>query len=348
MLYMLERTLREHYIVISLSFEAADDLFESRYLFVEGLVRRIAKKRRKLDVPLEIQNEWNTPVSEQFPFEDFNEKITRLCAHFPQKIVLMIDEVDKNADNQIFLSFLGLLRTKYLEQQKGEDDTFQSVILAGVYDIKNLKLKLRSGEEQKYNSPWNIAADFNIDMNFSVAEIAGMLLDYEKDHEFGMDVKELSQFIFDYTTGYPYLVSRLCRQLDDSVREKEDLAKQKAVWTKEGILKAVNQLLKESNVLFDDMHKKITKYPDLREMIYMMLFHGQIFPYHEQNAVMSVGKMFGFISEKDGHVEIANRIFEIWFYNLFISEDALKNQTYHAGLGAKKDMNCTLCQEPTF
>lgn len=70
----------------------------------------------------------------------------------------MIDEVDKSSDNQIFLSFLGLLRAKYLEQQKGQDHTFQSVILAGVYDIKNLILKLHPGQEAKYNSPWNIAA----------------------------------------------------------------------------------------------------------------------------------------------------------------------------------------------
>ena len=28
--------------------------------------------------------------------------------------------------------------------------------LAGVYDIKNLKLKLRPGSEHQYNSPWNI------------------------------------------------------------------------------------------------------------------------------------------------------------------------------------------------
>lgn len=54
----------------------------------------------------------------------------------------MIDEVDKSSDNQIFLSFLGLLREKYLKCQQGKDVTFHSVILAGVYDIKTLKLKL--------------------------------------------------------------------------------------------------------------------------------------------------------------------------------------------------------------
>lgn len=34
------------------------------------------------------------------------------------------------------------------------------VILSGVYDIKNLKLKIRKDETHQYNSPWNIAADF--------------------------------------------------------------------------------------------------------------------------------------------------------------------------------------------
>ena len=45
--------------------------------------------------------------------------------------------------------------------------TFQSVILAGVTDIKNLKRRLQPNEEHKFNSPWNIAADFNVDMSLS-------------------------------------------------------------------------------------------------------------------------------------------------------------------------------------
>ena len=84
---------------------------------------------------------------------------------------LIIDEIDKNSDNQLFLNFLGMLRNKYLLRNEGEDFTFQSVILAGVHDVKNLKLKLRADEERRYNSPWNIAVDFNMDMSFSKEEI---------------------------------------------------------------------------------------------------------------------------------------------------------------------------------
>ena len=60
--------------------------------------------------------------------------------------------------------------------------TFQSVILAGVYNIQNMKRKLREDEEHKQNSPWNIAADFDVEMSFSTGDISGMLREYEEDY----------------------------------------------------------------------------------------------------------------------------------------------------------------------
>lgn len=100
----------------------------------------------------------------------------------------MIGEVDKSSNNQVFLSFLSLLREKYLDQMKGRDITFKTVILAGVYDIKNLKLKLLPNAEPKYNSPWNVDADFNLDINLSRSEISSMLRDYENDRNIGIDI----------------------------------------------------------------------------------------------------------------------------------------------------------------
>lgn len=68
-------------------------------------------------------------------------------------MVMIIDEADKSSDNQIFLSFLGMLRDKYLKREMGRDSTFHSVILSGVYDIKNLKSKLRPEEEKSITVP---------------------------------------------------------------------------------------------------------------------------------------------------------------------------------------------------
>lgn len=101
------------------------------------------------------------------------------------------DEVDKSSDNQIFLSFLGLLREKYLKCQQGKDVTFHSVILAGVYDIKTLKLKLHPQEESKYNSLWNIADNNQMYMKvssdrnqFIVSEMLQMPLAMQKFYEY--------------------------------------------------------------------------------------------------------------------------------------------------------------------
>lgn len=69
--------------------------------------------------------------------------------------------------------------------------TFQSVILAGVYDIKNLKNKFT--DEHKMNSPWNIAADFDVDMSLTELGISGMLTDYEEDYHTGMNIQEMAK-----------------------------------------------------------------------------------------------------------------------------------------------------------
>jgi hypothetical protein len=125
-----------------------------------------------------------------------------------------------------------------------------------VYNIKNIKLKMindglytPTAEEGKiYNSPWNIAADFEVDMSFNPTEIAGMLAEYEADRHTGMDIPAISEYIHAFTSGYPFLVSRICQIID------EDMDKN---WTFEGVREAVNMLTDERNTLFDDIYKNL-------------------------------------------------------------------------------------------
>ena len=113
-------------------------------------------------------------------------------------MVLIIDEVDSASNNHVFIDFLAQLRSYYLK--RGRKPIFHSVILAGVYDIKNLKLKLSSDSEHQYNSPWNIAAEFDIDMGLSVKQIANMLQEYETDNHMGININAVAQYIFDFTS----------------------------------------------------------------------------------------------------------------------------------------------------
>lgn len=81
---------------------------------------------------------------------------------------------------------LSFLRAKYLRRHLGYEKAFHSVVLAGVHDIKTLKVKIRSETEQKYNSPWNIAADFEVVMSLQPEEIIPMLEDYAKERKVEM------------------------------------------------------------------------------------------------------------------------------------------------------------------
>ncbi len=51
---------------------------------------------------------------------EFNNFITDLIEFTEKKVVLIIDEVDKSCNNQLFLDFLGMLRIKYLLKNEGK------------------------------------------------------------------------------------------------------------------------------------------------------------------------------------------------------------------------------------
>lgn len=206
---------------------------------------------------------------------------------------------------------MGMLRNKYIKRVGNNIPTFWSVILAGVYDVKNMKLKLRPDEEKKYNSPWNIAVDFDVDMSFSPKEIATMLQEYESDHHTGMDITAMSEEIYKYTNGYPYLVSWLCKWMDKNTPDAWDIsAIQLAI---KGILNSRN------NTLFDSLRSNIENNAQLKDLIFHILYDGEAFMYNHANPVIELGEMFGIFINKNDYVAISNKIFEIYLYNYSIS-----------------------------
>ena len=318
----LKRILKDEYIVISISFEGTGDgSFESQEVFCLMLLRKISKALKFTSSSETYAQEWlNSEVS---TFDLLSDHITEMCKGKP--VVLMIDEVDKTSNNRIFIHFLGMLRDKFLARKNGEDDTFHSVILAGVYDIKNIKLKMvKEGshvptpeENKMYNSPWNIAIDFEVDMSFNPGEIATMLTEYEADHNLGIDIAMLSNEIYDCTGGYPYLVSRLCQHMDQKLNKD---------WTRDGVQKAINIILNEKNTLFDDMFKNLETYKDLYNLIYSVLIKGEQIAFVINNPLIELGAVFGFLGKNNyGTVAIANKIFEVAMTDYFVSKESLSH-----------------------
>ena len=328
----LASALSNDYIVFSLSLEAFDsDYYDSDGTFSFGfltliksaidfkMVKKLPEKLKQelLGAYAEIQ------VEKTITMDDFSTLISRLAMSTKKKIVVIIDEVDQASNHESFIKFLGLLRAKYLNREK--IPTFHSVILAGVYDIRNLKLKIRKDEEHSYNSPWNIAANFDVPMELSKNGIVGMLADYEADHSTGMDIDAMAKLLSDYTGGYPFLVSRLCQIMDEKLQKTEGFGSLSECWTKNGFLSALKVLLDERNTLFDDMMKKINDFPELRQLLYDTLCTGRRISFSQDDKPQNLALMFNFIRNDGGKVAVANRIFEIRLYNLFILEESRRN-----------------------
>jgi len=325
-LYHLAEKLQVNYVVFSLSFErmgeaefGTDDALAYNFLDKMRKMLRVAKNandyvRNSIKKVVEDNSEKSL-----IRFSFLDDFFTDLCDNSDKPIVLIIDEVDSASNYESFIKLLRLLREKYLIRE--QIPTFQSVILAGVYDIKNLKLKVRPDSDHQYNSPWNIAVAYTTDMSLPTDGIQQMLQEYESDHHTGMDTDQMAQMITDYTSGYPFFVSRVCQLID----------KQNFSWDKDGLQNAVKLLLKEKNTFFDDLTKKLEDFPDMRKMLKEILFSGYEPSFNIYYKHISIAAMFNYISDINGKVKISNRIIETWLYNLFATEEEIDSRLYDKG-----------------
>jgi len=308
--------LSDRYLVIPTSFEIfSDNDWVNVSTFCRYFCTKIIKASRKLKNEILRQYWESVKQLEDIDFDILSEKITDFCEESDKKIVLLIDEVDKASNNEVFIKFLGMLRSMYLDRTATGDanSTFWSVVLAGVYDVKNLKLKIRPEEQHQFNSPWNVAADYDLDMTFNPQEISTMLVEYENDYHFGFDIKEISEEIYKYTSGYPVLVSRVCKEID------ENLGK---IWTKENVLKAVKYIADDDKfVLLDDISKNLQRHSDLHDLLYDITINGTQYMYSPVDPVMKLAIMFSYIKKSDNSgVDIHNLIFEDAIHTYFINE----------------------------
>ena len=347
-LSQLRHFLADEYTVISISFEGMDEEeFKNAENFCQTFIRQISRALRFTSESIEYKAKWKNSEVKSFAY--LSEHITDMCEG--KKLVLMIDEVDKASNNRVFLGLLSVLRAKYLARRDGMDFTFHSVILAGVYDITDIKLRLIKegfhtptlGETIITNSPWNIAAQFNVDMSFSADEVETMLREYEKDHQTGMDIPEIAGEIFDFTNGYPVLVSNICKRIDEMLSKK---------WNVDSVHQAVKQILQEESLLFQSLIKNLTGDKELYDLVYHIIMNDFRLPFNFQVSYINLGYRYGFLKNYNNRVAISNRIFEICLTNYFINHglhDKIKatplRDTDEKGIIVNGKFNMQVCLE---
>ena len=304
-LYSISDSLRKtgEYIALNMSFEGVgDSFFEEETSFSTGFVDLLAKYASAYAPELEGWLLEKAPTV--LNLKALDKMITELVNKTDKKVVILIDEVDKSSNNQLFISFLAMLRNKYLE--KNIFKNFHSVVLAGVHDVKSLKLKLRPDQESKYNSPWNIAAEFKVDMNLQINEMIPMLADYVAERGVAMDTTAIATHLFYYTSGYPFLVSKLCKIVDESLMPTKETKE----WTNEDIDEAAQILIKDNNTNFETLAKNLENNENLYRLVYQVAIDGQKLQFNSFDPTINFAVLYGIFISKNNNITIHNRIYQ--------------------------------------
>lgn len=63
----------------------------------------------------------------------------------------------------------------------------------------------------------------------------------------------------------------------------------------------------------------------------IIIYLGKRIPFSPEERSINLGAMFGYLKEENGHVAIANRIFEMVLLSMFMAKEAITSEVYEKG-----------------
>jgi hypothetical protein len=152
--------------------------------------------------------------------------------------------------------------------------------------------------------------------------ILEMLEEYKADHGLKFDAARMSDLLSEYTSGYPFLVSRLCSIIHSKLLKTEMFADLDAAWTREGFLAALQILKSDRSVsLFQSLSMQIIENKKLGTLLKTIIYSSEPVEFYP-DSLAEEAIMHGFISiAKDRSLGIANRIFETWLHTYLKVDD---------------------------
>ena len=148
---------------------------------------------------------WPDVLAKAGPENALKGLLTRWCLENRTPLVLLVDEIDSLVGDTL-LSVLRQLRAGYEQRPKAYP---HSVVLCGVRDIRDYRIRASSGEMIAGGSPFNIAAKSLRLGDFNEAETRSLLLQHTT--ETGQRFTPAAQrAVWEQTRGQPWLVNALC------------------------------------------------------------------------------------------------------------------------------------------
>ena len=148
---------------------------------------------------------WLDVLTDMGPENALKGLLTRWCMANPTPLVLLVDEIDSLVGDTL-LSVLRQLRAGYQQRPEGFP---QSIVLCGVRDIRDYRIRSSAGEVVTGGSPFNVAAKSLRLGDFTEAETRALMAQHTEETG-----QRFSPAAFDavwtQTRGQPWLVNALC------------------------------------------------------------------------------------------------------------------------------------------
>ena len=152
-----------------------------------------------------LDDVWPNVLEKAGPEDALKESLTQWCLANPTPLVLLVDEIDSLVGDTL-LSVLRQLRAGYERRPEGFP---ASIILCGVRDIRDYRIRSSTGEVIAGGSPFNVAAKSLRLGDFTEAETEALMEQHtcETGQPFSAEAKEA---VWTQTQGQPWLVNALC------------------------------------------------------------------------------------------------------------------------------------------
>ena len=148
---------------------------------------------------------WLDVLADMGPENALKGLLTRWCMANPTPLVLLVDEIDSLVGDTL-LSVLRQLRAGYEQRPEGFP---ASIVLCGVRDIRDYRIRSSAGEVVAGGSPFNIAAKSLRLGDFNECETQALMCQHTK--ETGQQFSPAAtKAVWTQTQGQPWLVNALC------------------------------------------------------------------------------------------------------------------------------------------
>ena len=148
---------------------------------------------------------WPDVLAKMGPETALTGLLTRWSKANPTPLVLLIDEIDALVGDTL-LSVLRQLRAGYPQRPAGFP---QSIVLCGVRDVRDYRIRSSSGEVVAGGSPFNVAAKSLRLGDFTEAETRALMAQHTAETGQRFTPAALDA-VWTQTRGQPWLVNALC------------------------------------------------------------------------------------------------------------------------------------------